>query len=311
MTRPTLWILDITAMAFRAMFAAPPLTNSRGVPTGGAYLFTRMLLKLLDEKKPTHCCAVWDAPTRSFRKELSPDYKAHRQPLPPEFKSQLKLCRAVVKALPLPVLQVPGVEADDAIASLAREVVDHDMDAIVSSPDKDLQVLVGAGSVHTTAGVRVYDPVKEIFYTAESVTERWGVPPAQISDLLALVGDASDNVSGVKGVGEKTASAWLRAYGDLAGVIANAGEVKGKRGLDLRTAIEDGSLELCRKLTALRYDVPVEDPRAMVTPPPDERAREFLFRHLEFFSLLPSDQLPSVEELDRRQAYDATGRRAP
>lgn len=304
-TSPEIWLLDITSWAFRAIHASPPLTNSKGIPTGGAFLFARMLLSLLDRHRPEHVCAVWDAPTRSFRKDLSPDYKAHRTPLEPHFKSQLKLCRAVVKALPLPVLQVPGVEADDTLASLAMRAALEGFRPIVASPDKDLQVLVGPDC-------RVFNPQKDAWVDEAAVLERWGVAPYRISDLLALTGDASDNIKGVAGIGPKTAAALIQEYGSLDGVVAHAGKVKGKRGEALRAAVADGTLELARKLTALRYDVELPmGPAEMRTPAPDLVAREFLFRALEFTSLLPSDAMPTAEQLAAKAGtFDAEGRRA-
>lgn len=299
-----LYIIDLLGLFFRALHAVPPLTTSRGVPTGGVFGFARQLLAFINDFHPTHLVAVIDAPTRSFRKDLSPAYKAGRPPLEPEVKSQLKLARAVVRALPLPIAQVPGVEADDTIATIVGRTGAAGYAPIVVSSDKDLLALVGPA--------RVYDPMKRAWLGAEDVVAKFGVGPALVPDLLALAGDAVDGVKGVPGIGAKTAAQLLTQYGNLQGLIAHAAEVGGKRGAALRAAIADGSLELCRRLVTMRDDVELpltfEDMRL---PPPNVRAREFLFKHLEFWSLLPSDEMPTAEQLARRAGtFDAQGRPA-
>lgn len=299
-----LYIVDIMGMFFRAVHAMPPLTNSVGVPTGAVYGFAKQLLAFLDKHKPKYIVAVWDAPARSFRKDLSPDYKAHRTPLEPHVKSQIKLARAVVRALPLPVLQIPGVEADDVIATLALRAAAEGFLPVIVTSDKDLWTLVGPAEL--------YDPMKNLWIDINAVVDKWGVEPDQISDLLTLTGDAVDNIKGVPGIGPKTAAVLLLEYGDLQGVIDNSDKVKGKRGEALRAAIADGTLELARKLVSLKLDVELPiGPHDMALPEPNLIMTEFLFKKLEFFSLLPSDQMPTIEELKQETPkFDANGRKA-
>jgi DNA polymerase-1 len=175
---------------------------------------------------------------------------------------------------------------------------------VVVSSDKDLMALVGPA--------RMYDPMKRAWIAAADVEARFGVRPEQVSDLLTLAGDPIDGIRGVEGIGQKTAAKLLTQYGDLPGLVDHAAEVGGKRGLALRAAIADRSLEVSRQLAHMRADVELPlGLDAMVMPAPDLKTREFLFRHLEFFSLLPSDAMPTAEELTRARTpvYDADGRK--
>lgn len=243
----TRYIVDGSGWLYRAFHALPPLTAPDGTPTQAVLGFGNMLRKLLREHAPEHLVIVFDAPGKTFRHRLHEDYKAHRPPVPPELKAQFEPIRELVALFGLPLVQIPDVEADDVIAVLAAEAGENPV-RIVSS-DKDLAQLVD-GRVH------LLDVFKDRDMDASAVQEKFGVPPERVADWLALVGDSSDNVPGIPGVGPKTAAKWLNAYGDLDGVLAAAEEIKGKAGQALRDHQEQVRLAL--ELTRLHTGIELE-----------------------------------------------------
>lgn len=310
MDRPTLWILDCWGFFFRALHAVPPLTSSKGIPTGAVFGFARQLLAFLAERKVEYICACMDPPARSFRKDLAPaTYKVGRAPLDPSIKSQLKLARAVVAALPLPTFEVPGFEADDAMATLGVWARARGLNPVIVSSDKDLACMLAHD-------VGVYNPQTREHLDRDLVRAKWGVWPKQLPDLLTLAGDTSDGIGGVPGIGAGVAAKLLQQHGTLEGVRAHGQALDakgrhvfgGKRGDALRAASADGTLELCRQLVQLRLDVPVPfaGPEDLRLPAPDVQARDFLFGHLEFRSLM-STGMPTLQELDRLKTFDARG----
>ena len=280
MNAPKLLLVDGSSYLYRAFHALPPLTNSRGEPTGAVLGVVNMLNKLLKEEKPDRIAVVFDAPGRTFRDELFEQYKAHRPPMPDALRAQVQPLLDVVAAMGWPVLRVPGVEADDVIGTLVKRAVAGGFAVSISTGDKDMAQLVGPGVdlVNTMSGTRL-DPA--------GVKAKFDVLPEQIIDYLALVGDASDNIPGVSGVGPKTAAKWLAQYGTLDAIVEHAAEIGGKVGDNLRAEL--ATLELSRRLATIATDVPIDaEPDALRAAPPDLEALRTLYTRLEFRLLLKS-----------------------
>ena len=240
-------LVDGSSYLFRAYHALPPLTNSRGEPTGAIVGVVNMLRKLIDAYRPELMAVVFDAPGKTFRDDLYPDYKAHRPPMPDELRAQIEPLHAIVRAMGLPVLIVPDVEADDVIGTLAVQAAAAGVPTLISTSDKDLAQLVDD---HVTLVNTMTDQVLD----RAGVIDKLGVPPERVVDYLTLVGDSVDNVPGVPQCGPKTAAKWLADYGSLEGVVENAAAIKGRAGENLRASLD--RLSLSRELVTIRTDVP-------------------------------------------------------
>jgi DNA polymerase I len=278
MSDKPLVLVDGSSYLYRAFHAMPPLTNSRNEPVGAVLGVVNMLLKLLDDYQPEHFAVVFDAKGKTFRDELFAEYKATRPAMPDELGAQIAPLLEVVEALGLPMLQVPGVEADDVIGTLARQATAAGMKTLVSTGDKDMAQLVDdhVTLVNTMTGTTL---------DAHGVEEKFGVPPARIVDWLALVGDTSDNIPGVPKCGPKTATKWLSEFGDLDTLKARADEVGGKIGESLRAHLE--RLELSRELATIRCDVELDvGPADLALRPRDKARLRELYGRLEFNTLL-------------------------
>jgi len=283
---PPLVLVDGSSYLYRAFHALPPLTNSRGEPTGAVYGVANMLRKLLKDYAPEHVVVVFDAKGKTFRDEMYAEYKANRPPMPDELAAQVEPLHQVVQAMGLPMLVVPGVEADDVIATLAREGREHGLEVVISTGDKDMAQLV-------EPGVTLVNTMTDTKMDAEGVKEKFGVAPEQIVDYLALIGDTVDNVPGVDKVGPKTAVKWLEAYGSLDGIMEHAEEIKGKVGENLRAAL--GHLPLSRELVTVRRDLELDvTPESLRLGEPDRETLRALFSRLEFRTWLK--ELESGEE---------------
>jgi DNA polymerase-1 len=275
-----LLLIDGSSYLYRAFHALPPLTSSKGEPTGAVLGVLNMLNKLLKEESPDRVAVVFDASGRTFRDELFDQYKAHRAPMPDDLRTQLQPLLDAVAALGLPMLRIAGVEADDVIGTLALRGADAGFDVLISTGDKDMAQLVGPriSLVNTMSNTRL---------DRAGVKSKFDVFPEQIVDYLALVGDSSDNIPGVTGVGPKTAARWLSQYQKLDALIAGAGEIAGKVGENLRSELP--ALELSRKLatidTAVALDVAPED---LVTAAPDLKRLRELYTRLELRALMRS-----------------------
>ncbi|MEW6036749.1 MAG: DNA polymerase I [Pseudomonadota bacterium] len=275
---PLLVLVDGSSFLYRAFFALPPLTNSRGEPTGAVYGVINMLRKLAQSYQSAHIAVVFDAPGRNFRDELFEHYKAHRPPMPDDLRRQIEPLHQAVRAMGLPMLIEPGVEADDVIGTLARRAVERGFRVLISTGDKDMAQLV-CDSV--TLENTMFDSRLDV----EGVIAKFGVPPDRIVDYLALVGDTSDNIPGVPKVGPKTAAKWLAEYGSLDELVASAGEVGGKIGESLRASLE--LIPLSRELATIRCDIPLPlAPESLEPQPPDQAALRELYARLEFKTLL-------------------------
>ncbi|MBP3983780.1 DNA polymerase I [Pseudoxanthomonas helianthi] len=246
---PRLVLIDGSSYLYRAFHALPPLSNADGEPTGALFGVVNMLRATLKEK-PDYVAFVVDAPGKTFRDELYPQYKANRAAMPDDLRLQVQPMCEIVQALGMPILRVEGVEADDVIGTLAVQGAAQGIAVTISTSDKDFAQLVRPGIelVNTMSGSRLDSD--------ESVLEKFGVKPAQIVDYLALMGDAVDNVPGVEKCGPKTAAKWLGEYGTLDAVIAHAADIKGKIGDNLRAALP--RLPLNRELVTIKTDVALE-----------------------------------------------------
>ncbi len=253
MTR--LVLIDGSSYVYRAFHALPPLTNPQGEPTGALFGVVNMLRSTLKER-PDHVAFVVDAPGRTFRDDLYADYKANRPPMPDELRAQLQPMCEIVEALGMPILRVAGVEADDVIGTLALQASAAGIDVTISTGDKDFAQLVRAGGDGTGAIALVNTMTGSRLDSDDAVVDKFGVPPALIVDLLALMGDSVDNIPGVDKCGPKTAAKWLAAHGSLDGVIAHAADIRGKVGDNLREALD--RLPLNRTLATIRTDVPLD-----------------------------------------------------
>ncbi|HNP63655.1 MAG TPA: DNA polymerase I [Woeseiaceae bacterium] len=242
-------LIDGSSYLYRAFHALPPLTNSKGEPTGALHGVLTMIQKLIREEHPEYVAVVFDAPGKTFRDELYEDYKATRPPMPDELRSQVQPILDAVEAMGLPLLRVPGVEADDVIGTLCKQAASRDLSVLVSTGDKDLAQLVNDN-------VTLINTMNDSRLDRDGVKARFDVYPEQIVDYLALVGDTSDNIPGVPKVGPKTASKWLNQYSSAAGIIENADDIKGKVGDSLRANVE--SLRLSHELAAIRDDVDLD-----------------------------------------------------
>lgn len=199
-------LVDGSSYLYRAYHAFPPLTNSAGEPTGAMYGVLNMLRSLILQYQPTHAAVVFDAKGKTFRDELFEHYKSHRPPMPDDLRAQIEPLHTMVKAMGLPLLAVSGVEADDVIGTLAREAEKLGRPVLISTGDKDMAQLV-------TPGITLINTMTNTILGPEEVVAKYGVPPELIIDFLALMGDSSDNIPGVPGVGEKTAQALLQGLG--------------------------------------------------------------------------------------------------
>ncbi|MDD3652372.1 DNA polymerase I [Immundisolibacter sp.] len=291
---PLVVLVDGSSYLFRAFHALPPLTNSKGQPTGVVYGVVNMLRRLMREYPDAHIAVVFDAKGPNFRHQAFADYKANRPPMPEELAAQIAPTQELVRALGLPLLVVDGVEADDVIGTLARRAAARGEQVLISTADKDLAQLVDER-------VRLVNTMTNTVLDVAGVEAKFGVPPRLIADFLALTGDSVDNIPGVPGVGPKTAAKWLRQYGSLDGVIAHAQDIGGKVGENLRAVLD--ALPLYRQLATVRCEVPLAiDPDNLNRAAPDTDTLKRLFTELEFKSWLreleqgkPGGQAPAAD----------------
>jgi DNA polymerase-1 len=305
MSRPKLHLIDGSGYIFRAFYAIRrPLSTEAGEATNAIHGFSQMLEKTLREERPTHIAVVFDSGEPSFRNEIFPEYKATRDAPPEELTEQVPKIHELVRCFRIPVLIPRAVEADDVIATLSRRAVEAGFDVRIISGDKDLMQLV-------SDRVELFEPMKGKRFDAAGVEgfEKLLVPPEQVRDALALAGDSSDNVPGVRGVGPKKAAKLLKDFGDLEGVLeaAKAGKVKGKMGETLAASEEDARLS--RRLVTLVDDVELEAVSSLEElryPGPDKDALRDLYRRYEFRRTAPrlGDE---PEELEPPSAPEVSG----
>ena len=287
-----IFIIDGSSYLYRAYHAMPPLTASSGQPTGAIKGVTNMLMTLKKESEGSPIIVTFDAKGKTFRSDIYEEYKANRPPMPDDLREQLAPLKEICKAIGFPLIEIEGVEADDVIATLVKIAKENNFKSVISSLDKDLMQLVE-------------DPVSSIMNTMthqifneEKVFEKFGVKPSQIRDMLALVGDTSDNIPGVPKVGQKTAAKWLNEFGDLDGIRKNADSIKGVVGQNLRDSLNE--LDRNVELVSLKNDVDigVTFESLLVMHGDDEKLDE-LFSKLDFKTMKrASKESKSINEND-------------
>jgi DNA polymerase-1 len=278
--RPRLLLLDGHSLAYRAFFALPVenFSTTTGQPTNAVYGFTSMLINVLRDETPTHLAVAFDVGRTTFRTEAYSEYKANRRETPEDFRGQLGLIREVLDALAIQRVQAEGYEADDVIATLAVQASAQDMDVLIVTGDRDALQLVDDRVTVLMTRRGISDMTR---FTPAAVEEKYGLTPTQYPDFAAVRGDPSDNLPSIPGVGEKTASKWIREYGSLEALVDHADEVKGKTGDALRAHL--GALLLNRQLTELKRDVALDvTPETLVLGQWDREAVHALFDTLQF-----------------------------
>ena len=271
-------LVDGSSFLFRAYHAIPPLTSPAGEPTNAVYGVANMLRKLMADYPTDYFTVVFDAPGKNFRHALYEDYKAHRPPMPDDLRVQIEPLHQLVRAMGLPLIMEPDVEADDVIGALAKKAEGEGFEVIIATGDKDMAQLVNNN-------VQLENTMSNTRLDSQGVLEKFGVPPEQIIDFLALMGDTVDNIPGVPKVGPKTAAKWLQQYGSLDNIIARADEIKGKIGENLRASLEQ--LPLSRKLTTICCDIPLDITLSdLKKQPVDSSALRELLQELGFTAWL-------------------------
>ncbi len=271
-------LIDISSFIYRAFHAIRGLSTSQGFPTNAVFGVTNMLLKVLRERQPQYLALVFDAKGPTFRHQRFPGYKATRPPMPEELVMQLPYIRRIIQGLNLPVLEQEGYEADDLISTLTEKARAQGFQVEIVSGDKDLLPLV-------REGVTMWDPMKEVRYDPEAVKEKFGLPPAELVEVRALAGDASDNIPGVPGIGEKTALKLITRYHRLDNLLAHLDDIKEKT---LRDRLEEHAEQarLSRELVLLDSKVPLAVELETLHPgAPDRETLRQLFLELEFGKL--------------------------
>lgn len=265
-----LFLVDVSSMFFRAFYAIPLLTNPKGMPTNALYGFLSMTIKLLRELKPDYLAFCFDREGPSFRADLYPEYKAHRKEMPEELVPQIPYVRKLTEVLGIPILDQAGFEADDIIGTLTRKGRDHGLEVIIVSGDKDFAQLV-------SNFVSMHDTMKNVVYDSQKVNDKWGVEPHQMIDYLALVGDSSDNIPGVKGIGPKGAIRLLAEFKTLDGIYQNIDKISAQA-LKRKLSENKEMAYLSKKLVTIvdNIELGVEPEDLRLKPIDKEKLREAL-----------------------------------
>jgi len=285
---PTLYLIDGSAYIYRAFFALPPLSNSKGLQTNAVYGFTTMLLKVLRDHRPDYVAVVFDEKGPTHRHEAFKEYKAQRPPMPQGMSAQIPYIHRVVEALSLPVIRQAGYEADDLIGTLARKGEREGLDVVIVTSDKDMFQLL-------TPKTRIYDPVKDKWFNEADSLVRFGVEPARVVEIMGLMGDTSDNIPGVKGIGEKTALKLISQFGTIEELLRRVEEVTPAKTKALLMA-QGENARMSRQLATIELDCPVEFvPARFQAKAPQTDTLVGLLRELEFMTLAKAFQGDSPE----------------
>lgn len=274
-------LVDGSSYLYRAFHAFPPLTNREGEPTGAMYGVVNMLKSLISQVEPSHIAVVFDAKGKTFRDELFEQYKSHRPPMPDELRSQIQPLHAIIKALGIPLISVEGVEADDVIGTLAVQAAKEGKHVLISTGDKDMAQLVNDH-------IMLINTMNNTLLDREGVIEKYGIPPELVIDWLALQGDSSDNIPGVKGVGEKTALALLQGIGSIKTIYENLDKVaelsfRGAKTFAPKLLAEKEMADLSYLLATIKTDVELDVTHDQLTTSPQERDKLVeLFGKYEF-----------------------------
>jgi DNA polymerase I len=282
-----LYIIDGHAHIYAAYYAPMQqrLTSPSGEPTKAIYIFTQMLIGLMQRQKPDMLVVAMDSKAPTFRSEIYPDYKAHRPPMPEDMPKQIDRIEQILNAMSIPILRLDGFEADDIIGTLSKKAASEGYESLICSKDKDMLQLIDDH-------IRMYDVKTDTITDEKAMIEKVGVRPDQFIDCLALEGDASDNVPGVPDVGPKTALEWIKKYGSIENLYAHVEEIKGKRGDNLRL-FKDKAM-MSRELVTIKLDVPIKiDYKSYERQKYDEKKLAEIFRELGFVRLLSQFWLES------------------
>jgi DNA polymerase I len=285
----TLYLIDGSAYIYRAFHAVRGLTNSKGMPTNAVFGFTRMLIKLMQERSPQHVAMFFDAKGPTFRHAMFSQYKANRPPMPDELVGQLPWIKKVTDAFNIPIMEMSGYEADDLIGTCARLAEAAGYTVVMVTGDKDFVQLV-------TDRATIWDPMKDRVIDVAAVRAEFDLAPAQIIDMMGLSGDTADNVPGVPGIGPKTALALIQNYGSMEALYDQLGALTKKKQRENLAAHKEQAF-LSRRLVTIDTHAPVDiDPRALKSVPPDEEALGRLFQELEFRQLQQEFQRAEPEK---------------
>ena len=293
--KKNLYIVDGSSYIYRAFHAMPPLTTSSGRPTGAIKGVSNMMMSLKNENDGSSIITVFDAKGKTFRSDIYSDYKANRPPMPDELRLQLDPIKSICKAIGFPIVEIEGVEADDVIATIVKIAIEEGYSCVISSLDKDLMQLV------EDPAVSMINTMTNKKFNEKDVIEKFGVKPNQIRDMLALVGDSSDNIPGVPKVGQKTAAKWLNEFGDLESIKENASSIKGVVGENLRNSLDD--LDRNINLVSLKQDVDIQVKfNDLLTQNPDDDELNKIFSELEFATVKNSDE--KIKEQKKDSKYE-------
>ncbi|MCL4457558.1 MAG: hypothetical protein M1147_00310 [Nitrospirae bacterium] len=274
-----LYLIDGNSYFYRAFHAIRGLTNSKGFPTNAIYGFTNMIMKIIREKKPDAIAIAFDSPVPTERHKIYEEYKAQRPETPSDLVLQIPYIKEIINAFNIPSFEMPGYEADDIIGTVAKKAAAQNITVFILSGDKDMMQIVGNG-------IKIYDPMKDVFIDEKYVIERFGLPPERLTEIMAITGDAVDNIPGVKGIGEKTAKELLSKAGSLDELIDHPEKTASER---LRKMIADNieDIKLSRILATIDTDIPVDvDIRRLTVGDPDWPKLLQLFTEFEFKSLI-------------------------
>ena len=300
-----LFIIDGYATLYRAHYALirNPLTNTAGTPTSAIFGFANQIFQLIEEEKPDYLVAAFDSKGKNFRHELFSDYKANRSEMPEEIQTQLPYLWTLLKGMNIPVLRVQGVEADDIIGTVAKQCNDKDLQCNIVSGDKDFMQLIDDDTYLYAPQARKRE--KEIF-DSNKVIEKWGVGPKNIIDLLGLMGDSSDNVPGVQGVGPKTAMKLIKEYGSIENIYDNIDTIKNEKMRDKLLSNKDNAI-LSKQLVTILTDVNIESSlEDFKLKEMNFTKMEEIFKELEFTGLLKkigSSEVPEKKSVERKKDY--------
>ena len=284
LTHRTVFVLDAHGLLYQLFHALPPMSSPQGEPVGAVYGFTKDMFTLIERHHPDYLFCAFDLPGKTFRWELYAEYKANRSEMPDDLKPQIGFVHEILEAMNILPLSLPGFEADDIMATVARLTAEQNGNCVIVTNDKDCRQLINDH-------VSIFNFRKQSFYKTDDLLADWGIRPDQVIDFQSLVGDATDNVPGVAKVGQKTASELLKQFGSLEGIYANIEKITGKKKEYLLAGRE--SALLSRQLVALKNDVPIQAAWNPFSGFCAEKLR-ILFHRFGFKSLIPKLEGKSV-----------------